>query len=243
MGIAAIGGMDFATNGALYAAVNITGDGGTGSDHLAIIDTATGAATVIGPFGTCTGVVIPSSGGGSCTIAGIEGIAFDASGTLWGTHSARGAAGAIGLYTIDASTGAATFFAPILDSSGAPPSGGAISLQFTCDGTFYGGTARAISPGTDGGRLITISPVTAVFTFVGSVSATGGSSLGALAFQESCPAPIGGVVTIVEGSDFTTNGSATSPGGIAAVIGGAAFPLAILAGGGWYARRRRQGKR
>jgi hypothetical protein len=32
----------------------------------------------------------PSSGGGSCTIEGIEGIAFDLSGTLWGSLSAQG---------------------------------------------------------------------------------------------------------------------------------------------------------
>lgn len=33
-----IGGMDFRSDGTLFAAVNIAGDGGTGSDHLAIID-------------------------------------------------------------------------------------------------------------------------------------------------------------------------------------------------------------
>lgn len=194
---AAIGGMDFSADGTLYAAVNIAGDGGTGSDHLAIIDTTTGAATVIGPFGTCTGVTIPSSGGGSCTIDGIEAVAFDASGTLWGAlrPSSRNA-GALGLYTIDPATGAATFVAPILDASGAPPSGGVVSLQFACDGTLFGGTATRIAPGADGGRLITIDPATGFFSFVGSVSATAqGNSLGALAFQVPCP-----VVTSVTGS-------------------------------------------
>jgi len=53
LGFAAVGSMDFSPSGALYAAVNIAGDGGTGSDHLAIINKTTGAATVIGPFGTC----------------------------------------------------------------------------------------------------------------------------------------------------------------------------------------------
>lgn len=56
----------------LSAAVNLAGDGGTGSDHLAIVDKNTGAATVVGPFGSCTGVSIPTQGNGSCTIEGAE---------------------------------------------------------------------------------------------------------------------------------------------------------------------------
>ena len=87
---------------------------------------------------------------------------------------------------IDAATGTATFVAPILDGSGAPPSGGVVSLQFI-DRRLFGGTATAIFPATDGGRLITIDPVTGRFTFVGSVSATGGSSLGALAVLVPVP--------------------------------------------------------
>lgn len=187
LGVAAIGGMDFSAAGTLYAAVNIAGDGGTGSDHLAILEKTTGAATVIGPFGSCTGITLPSVGGGSCTIEGIEAIAFDAAGTLWGARSARGAAGAPGLYTIDPATGAATFVAPILDAFGAPPSGGVVSLQFTCDGTLFGGTATPVFPATDGGRLVTLDPATGLLTFVGPVSATPfGNSLGALAFQLPC---------------------------------------------------------
>ena len=187
LGLAAIGGLDVDSAGTLYAAVNIAGAGGTGSDHLATISKITGAATIIGPFGTCTGVTVPSSGGGACTIEGIEGIAFDASGTLWGAHSARGAAGAAGLYTINPTTGAATFVAPIDDGSGAP-SGGVVSLQFDCNGTLYGGSARAISPANDGGFLGTINTGSGLWTFFGTVSATGGSSLGALAFQDPCAA-------------------------------------------------------
>ena len=45
LGVAAIGGMDFSVGGTLYAAVNLAGDGGTGSDHLATIDPATGVRT------------------------------------------------------------------------------------------------------------------------------------------------------------------------------------------------------
>ena len=118
----------------------------------------------------------------------MEAIAFDTAGNLLGALSERGAAGTPGLYKINPTTGRATFFAPILDANGAPPSGGVVSLQF-CKGIFFGGTARAIStsevtpPSTDGGRLISIDPVTGLYTFVGAVSATSGNSLGALACQ------------------------------------------------------------
>lgn len=88
LGVAAIGGMDFQftapESSLLYASVNIAGDGGTGSDHLATIDTTTGLATVIGPYGVCMGVTLPSQGDGSCTIEGMETIAFAQNGTLYG---------------------------------------------------------------------------------------------------------------------------------------------------------------
>ena len=60
------------------------------------------------------------------------------------------------------------------------------SLQFGCDGTLYGGTARAISPATDGGRLITLDTSTGEFQFVGLEGATSESSLGGLALQDPC---------------------------------------------------------
>jgi hypothetical protein len=176
LGFAAVGSLDFRADGTLYAAVNIVGDGGTGSDFLATIDKATGQATLVGSFGTC--------GSFSCTLEGMEGIAFDASGTLWGTLSARGAAGTPGLYRIDPATGRATFVAPIPASPGASPSGGVVSLQFACDGTLYGGTATGLGR-ADGGRLVTIDPVTGATAFVGTASATQfGNSLGALAFGD-----------------------------------------------------------
>jgi hypothetical protein len=178
LGFSAISDLDFTSDGTLFAAVNIVGDGGTGADHLATINKLTGEATVIGPFGKC------ESG---CSIEGMDGIAFDSNGTLWGSVSAHTVAGTTpGLYRINPATGAATFVAPIQGASGTPPSGGVVSLHFACDGTLFGGTARAVSPATDGGRLITINPSTGVFSFVGSVSATGGSSLGALAFEKPC---------------------------------------------------------
>ena len=192
LGSAAVGGMDFSPNGDLFAAVNIVGGGGTGSDHLARIDPATGIATIVGPFGACTGGAI----GDSCTIEGVEGIAFDPSGTLFGSLSARGAAGAPGLYRINTGTGAATFVAPILDPNGIPPSGGVVSLKFfdhDGDGvpTLFGGTARALGPATDGGFLVDIDPATGLFGFRGPVSATGGPSLGGLAARGVLGGPPG----------------------------------------------------
>ena len=174
LGLAAVGGMDFDAAGTLYAAVNIVGAGGTGSDHLAILNTDNGRATVIGPFGTCPF---------SCSIEGIEGIAFDTAGELWGVHTARGSAGPPGLYTISPETGAANFLAPIVDTGGIPPSGGLSSIQFACDGTLFGGTARSQGL-ADGGFLVTVNPNTGVFSFIGTTSATGGPSLGGLAFED-----------------------------------------------------------
>jgi len=184
LGIAAVEGLDFNATGVLYASVNIVGGFGTGADHLAIINKTTGAATVVGSFGSCTGVTIPSTGGGSCTIEGMAGIAFDAAGNLWGSHRV-GAAGAPGLYRINVATGAATFVAPFLEGSGGSPSGGVVSLQFACSGTLYGGTAFPVSPATDGGDLITINPFTGAFSTIGK--AVQDASLGALAFQTACP--------------------------------------------------------
>lgn len=186
LGAASIGALDFTSEGILYAAVNVAGGPNTGSDHLAVIDKATGAATLVGPFGACEGVEIPSQGGGECTIEGMEAIAFDADDDLWGARRGRGDRGEPGLYRIDRDTGAATFVAPIVDNSDNPPSGGVVSLQFACNGTLYGGTARALS-GDDGGRLVTIDPSSGSFSFVGEGRATAGSSLGALAVI--CPIP------------------------------------------------------
>jgi len=186
LGIAAVEALDFNKAGTLYASVNIAGGAGTGADHLAIIDKATGAATVVGPYGSCTGVTIPSTAEGSCTIEGMAGIAFDAAGNLWGSHRTV-AAGTPGLYRINVATGAATFVAPFLDASGAEPSGGVTSLQFACNGTLYGGTAFPVSPATDGGNLITINPATGGFSTIGK--AVQDASLGALAFQAACPTP------------------------------------------------------
>jgi hypothetical protein len=177
-----VGDMAFSPDGTLYAAVNIAGGSATGSDTLATIDKTTGKATIIGPFAS----VCPQP---PCTIDGMEAIAFDTTGNLFGALRERGAVGLPGLYKIDPKTGMVAFLAPILDANGGPLSGGVVSLQF-CGRMLFGGTARDITntegPPTaadDGGRLIIIDPATGLFGFAGTVSATGGSSLGALACQ------------------------------------------------------------
>jgi len=195
LGFAAVGGMDVASDGTIFAAVNIAGDGGTGSDHLATIDKNTGLFTIIGPFGTCDvdgdggfGDIynIPGdSGGGVCTNEGIEGIAFDALGNLWGVHSARGAAAAPGLYTINTVTGAAAFAVPLLDVAGAAASGGFVSIQYTCDGTLFGGTASDFGA-PDGGFLATINPNTGQFTLAPNGATLNDRSLAGLAFDTLC---------------------------------------------------------
>jgi hypothetical protein len=195
LGVAAIGGMDFQLSApqssVLFASVNIAGDGGTGSDHLATIDTATGLATVIGPFGVCMGVTVPSEGDGSCTIEGMEAIAFAPDGTLYGAVNPRGT-GMPGLYTINPATGAATFVTPVLDSGGAIPGGGVVSLQFASDGTLFAGTSSFMGVGGD---LGTVDPATGLFTLIGN-TVSGGFALGALAFGQPCVEAVPTVSTL-----------------------------------------------
>lgn len=172
-------GLDFSSGGVLYASLNMIGNGGSGGDHLATINTLTGEATVIGPYGVCNE---------TCTLDGIEAIAFDAQGNLWGSlRSSPGSFGTPGMYLINPNTGQASFVAPILDSEGASvPRRGVVSLQFACDGTLYGGTSRSGDGALDGGFLVTINPNTGLFSYVGGVSATGGQALGGLAFERNC---------------------------------------------------------
>jgi hypothetical protein len=194
---------DFDNVGVLYASANLGGGAvsgtiaGSGGDHLVIVNKVTGAATVVGSYGTCSGVTIPvpaSGGNGSCTIEGIDAIAFDASGQLWGALNPRGDFGTPGLYKINKVTGAATFVAPIDDAApGLHPSGGVVSLQFACDGTLYAGTARRQAPSTDGGMLGKVNTTTGQFTFISTSPVTTGNpanSLGGLAMLPStCPTP------------------------------------------------------
>ncbi len=169
--VSRIAAIDFRSDGTLYASVKETGTGGQGANWLATIDPTTGEATLVGSFGVC---------GAHCAIEGMEAIAFDPGGVLYGALSERAPQGTPGLYTIDRFTGSATFVAPILDDSGIPPSGGITSLQFV-DGILYGGTAVSKTPPGDGGWLVTINEITGEFTKIGASSATGGRGLIGLA--------------------------------------------------------------
>jgi len=179
---AAISGLDFRDDGTLFASVNIAGDGGTGGDHLAIINKYTAKTKIIGPYGKCSGVRIPSQGFGICSIEGMEAIAFDGRGKLLGAANVFGSVFNFpGLYIINSRSGQATFWKAIVNPDGSTPSGGVVSLQF-CGNTLFGGTASPKSGANDGGRLITIDPATGHWSFVGTVSATtDGLSLGGLA--------------------------------------------------------------
>lgn len=198
LGKAMISAMDFGPDGRLYASVNLTGTGGTGGDHLATIATTTGTASVIGAFGACTGVTIPSTGEGSCSIEGIEGLAFDAAGDLHGVlRGSDQSSGAPGLYLIDPATAQATFAVAVRDASGEDVL--TVALQGSCAGTLYGGAGGAGSPPGESnptppkpyaGFLSTITPATGVVTFPGISSATGGvDDLSGLAFAQSCGVP------------------------------------------------------
>jgi hypothetical protein len=167
---AAVAGLAFDAAGDLYAAVNAMDDGGTGADTLAILDTITGVGVAIGTFGGGIG-----SGGGP---GGIEGIAFDGSGQLYGTSARQSSSDPTAvprLYTINVSTGVATVVGPLVNASGSPPAGGVVGLEFDSGGSLYGGTGQ----GT--GNLIRINPATGVFVLIGpSVS----RSLASLAFLD-----------------------------------------------------------
>jgi len=194
-------GLDFRDDGVLFASLNIVTGPASGGDHLGTINTQTGVATVIGPFGNCPD---------TCTLDGIEAIAFDAQGNLWGSlRTSGGGSGTPGLYSIDPNTGAATFVAPILDSEGVPPPReGVVSLQFACDGTLYGGTTRSNSGASDGGFLVTINPDTGIFSFVGGVSAVSdGEALGGLAFEEVCEDIVRNVPTLSQWGLFLVFGA------------------------------------
>jgi hypothetical protein len=166
LGFSSIAGLDFDAAGRLYASANVIDDGNTGGDTLVIVDKTTGAAAVIGKFGSDIGI----AGG----LGGIEGIVFDRAGTLWGASGSQpGTGGAPTLWTIDTTTGTATRVAPIQDASGSPPAGGVVSLEIDSADVMYGGT------GGGTGNLIQIDQATGVFALIGPSVAR---SLGGLAF-------------------------------------------------------------
>ena len=181
LGVASIPGLDVRSDGVLFGSVNIAGGGGTGGDHLVTINKATAATTVIGSFGNCSNISIPSSGSGSCDLERMEAIAFSNNGTLYGA-TVNSNQGTGELYSINTSTGQATLIAQILNGTGQPHPGGVASLQFACDGTLYGGTGKGSMVGR--GDLIQINPIDGVFSLIGKT--VDGASLAGLALDGNC---------------------------------------------------------
>jgi len=155
-------GLDFRSDGVLFATAK--SQSGKGGKDLATINTSTGLLTIIGSLG----------------VEKMGAIAFASDGTLYGaTESTMNSGGS--LYTINTTTGVATFEIAILDSDSNPHPGGFSSIQFGCDGTLYYGGGGGLDNGGDFG---TINIITGVYTQINSSVTTG--SLGGLAFQFDC---------------------------------------------------------
>jgi len=154
-------GLDFSSDGTLFATANVLGMGNGGSS-LATINENTGLLTIIGPLG----------------VLHMGAIAFASDGTLYGATENKGVAPFGALYTINTTTGEVTLVTPIRDSSDDPHPGGFSSIQFACDGTlYYGG-------GSEIGDFGTININTGVYTQINSGTTV--ESLGGLAFQLGC---------------------------------------------------------
>jgi len=155
LGFATIPGMDFRSDGTLFASVNLAKVSTKTGDNLATVDTTTGVATVIGPYGK------------NENIENLEGIAFDPDGVLFGAHTTPGGGGPGGLYTIDITSGKAVIIDRFTNSTtdGDRPSNGIGGIQFIGK-TLYGGTG-ALPGNDDGGSLVTIDTATGIFTNVG----------------------------------------------------------------------------
>lgn len=163
-GFASITGLASTRAGTLYGSAT----NATCSDTLVTIDPGTGAATTIGTYGT--------------GIAGMDGLAFDVDGTLYGVTTAACDTAAPGpaLYTIDVATGAATLTGRVL-ASGLPPLGEPTGLEFLPGGALWATTTA------NNDDLIAIDPTTAAFTIAGDSGTNG--ELSSLAFCSCDPTP------------------------------------------------------
>lgn len=110
--------LSFSPDGVLYAIQNGGGPGTVGqADLLYTLNTATGAATLVG----------------SVSFVGVQAIAFSPEGTLYGWDGGTGTDGA-GLITIDPATGAATDVNPMVGGNNDTAQG----MTFASDGTLFG---------------------------------------------------------------------------------------------------------
>ena len=151
-----LNGLAISSDGTLYAAA---------LGNLYTLDKTNGTPSLIGPLG--------ASGQ-------MEGLAFDESGTLYGSTNLGG------FYIIDTSTGAATFIGFVIDQNS--DFRRVVSLQFACDGTLYGGTRDGtVASGSSNSQLVTIDPTTVSAVILGNTGSI--NSLGGLAFDEPCTTP------------------------------------------------------
>ncbi len=175
-------GLDFRSDGVLYATANTLG-GQTGGTSLATINKSTGLVSIIGSLG----------------VSNMGAIAFDQNDILYGATENKDVAPFGALYTINTSTGVATLVTEIRSSLNLPHPGGFSSIQFGCDETlYYGGGSLA-------GDFGTIDIDTGVFTQINSLTSDG--SLGGLAFQEKCDMDGANETTITSNTILTTNTS------------------------------------
>ena len=174
----AITGMDFASNGDLFAVLDTNADGG--GDTLATIDATTGAAITTDPLLD-----------GGFAVDGFQAIAFAPDGTLYGTQVTGILFIDTFLYVINPSDGSLTFDSMIVDLFSFPPDGGITGLQFDCDGVLYAGTAFDTFFFTGGNLgVVDEESVTPVYTLIGGPSvASFNGGVAALAFADSCVPP------------------------------------------------------
>jgi len=180
-------GLDFRSDGTLFATANTLGMG-NGGTSLATINTNTGLLTIIGPLG----------------VSGMGALAFAPDGTLYGATENKGTSPFGALYTINTTTGTATLVTVIRDSFSSPHPGGFSSIQFACDGTlYYGG-------GFFTGDFGTVNINTGVYTQINPSTTTG--SLGGLAFQLGCAPPPPQPCSPPVSDDWTVSSTCTMTG-------------------------------
>ncbi len=220
-------GLDFRSDGTLFATVNVGGTGAGGS-QLGTINTNTGLVTIIGPLG----------------VSNMGAIAFAPDGTLYGATENKDLSPFGALYTINTTTGATTFVTAIRDSNSDPHPGGFASIQFGCDGTLYYGGGSSFDADI-AGDFGTININTGVYTQIFFQTATG--SLGGLAFQLGCTPPCSPPVSddwavsstctmtgdaIADGNVIVPNGVVlTIPNGVTLTVPSGSN-ITILSGGG-----------
>ena len=168
-GFSAVSGLAFCLDGTLVGSAFVSTTGGEG---LIEINRLTGAATLIGLYGS--------------GIAGIDALAVDpASGTLFGTSRFATAL----LFEIDRVSGLASLVCPLSeDGSGLPPGAPIAGLAFDeATGELFG------SLGQGDGRVIEIDLATCVFSYCGDATPAGGSVSDIVVMP--CPPPQEIVVT------------------------------------------------